>query len=73
MLTEPRAAFLLLLAIGITLLFFWMIKDFILAILLAAVLAGMVYPFYSRLAEKLRGHKSIASGLTVMLSLLLRY
>lgn len=71
MLTEPRAAFLLLLAIGITLLFFWMIKDFILAILLAAVLAGMVYPFYSRLAEKLRGHKSIASGLTVMLSLLL--
>ena len=70
-LTKSRTVLLLLLAIGITLLFFWMIKGFVVALLLAAVLAGVVYPFYSRLAAKLGGHRSIASGLTVLLSLLL--
>ena len=39
-LTTPRIAFLLPLAIGITLLLFWVVQDFLLAILIAAVLAG---------------------------------
>jgi predicted PurR-regulated permease PerM len=68
---KSRVAFLLLLAIGITLLFFWVIKGFVLAILMAAVLAGLVYPIYRRLAGLLGDRKAIASGATVLLSLVL--
>jgi predicted PurR-regulated permease PerM len=70
-LTRPRVAFLLLLAIGITLLFFWVIKGFILALLLAAVLAGLVHPFYARVSNLLGGRKSMAAIATVLLSLVL--
>jgi predicted PurR-regulated permease PerM len=48
-----------------------MIKGFVLAILMAAVLAGLVHPFYHRLAGLLRDRKAIASGATVLLSLVL--
>ena len=68
---KPRVAFLLALAVGITLLFFWVIQDFVLALFLAAVLAGIAHPFYSRLADWLKGRKAAASGLTVLLGLLL--
>ena len=39
--TERRTTFLLLLAVGISLLFFWVIKGFVLALVLAAVLAAV--------------------------------
>ena len=68
---KPRVAFLLLLAIGITLLFFWMIKGFVMALVMAAVLAGLVHPFYRRVAALTGDHKAIASGITVLLSLFL--
>ena len=70
-LTKPRVAFLLTLALATTLLFFWVIQDFVLALFLAAVLAGIAHPFYARLADRLRGRKAAASGLTVLLGLLL--
>jgi predicted PurR-regulated permease PerM len=70
-LSKPRIAFLLLLAIGITILFFWVIEGFVLAIVMAAILAALVHPFYSRVAKLLGERKAIASGVTVLLCLVL--
>jgi predicted PurR-regulated permease PerM len=70
-LTRPRIAFLLTLAIGVTVLFYWVIKGFILAVLLAAILAAIAHPFNSRLTKSLRGRRSLASGITIALSLVL--
>jgi predicted PurR-regulated permease PerM len=70
-LATPRIAFLLPLAIGITLLLLWVVKDFLLAILIAAVLAGLAHPFYRRVEKLLGGRKSLAAGATVLLSIIL--
>ena len=39
--SKPRVAFLLLLAIAISVLFFWVIESFVLPVFLAAILAGI--------------------------------
>ena len=69
-LTKPRVAFLLSLALGITLLFFWVIRGFVVPLLVAAVLAGLAHPFYRRVANRLGERRTLASGVTVVLSLL---
>lgn len=69
MLSRPRIAFLLLLAIGITFVFFWVIKGFVVALLVAAIFSTLLHPFYRRLVNRLGGHESMASGLTVLFSL----
>ncbi len=69
--SSPRITFLLVLCIGISLLFFWMIKGFLMAILLAAVMAGITHPFCRRFAEKIGGRKGVAAGVTVLLCLVL--
>jgi predicted PurR-regulated permease PerM len=69
--SNPRVAFLLLLAIGMTLMFFWLIKGFLVALLIAAVLAGITHPFHRRVTNLLGGRKAVASGVTVLLSLVL--
>ena len=66
---KPRTAFLFLLAIGITLVFTWLIKGFLISLLVAAVLAGILHPIYRRMAERLGGRESMASAVTVLLSL----
>lgn len=68
---KSRVNFLLLLAIAITALLLWITRNFILAIFVAAVLAGITAPLNRRLAERMGGRKSAAAGLTVALSLLL--
>ena len=68
---KTRVSFLLLLAIGITLMFFWVIKGFVMALVMAAVLAGLVHPFYCRVSDLFGKRKSIASAVTVLLSLIL--
>lgn len=70
-LSKPRVAFLLGLAIGVTVLFYWLISDFILAVLMAAIFAALVHPLNRRLTAALRGRKSAASGITVLLCLVL--
>lgn len=69
-LTRIRISFLLLLAIGITLLFFWIIRGFVLALVMAVVLTGLVKPAYSRLVKWLRGRETASSVLTVLLTLI---
>ena len=68
---KPRVTFLLLLAIAISLLFFWMIKGFIVALLVAAILAELLRPFYQRVANRLGGRKVVAAFVTVLLSIAL--
>ena len=65
-----RQGFLLLLVAGITLLFVMVIRQFLLAVVLAAVFAGMIYPLYDWLRGKLGGHK-VPAALITMLALLL--
>ena len=46
-----RKTTLLCLAVATAALFLWMIKDFLMAILLSAILSGMFYPLYKRLLK----------------------
>jgi predicted PurR-regulated permease PerM len=68
---KSRVAFLLLLAIGISLLFFWVIEDFVLTLVLAAILAGLAHPAYRQFVVWLRGRESAAAAVTVLLTLLI--
>ena len=68
---RSRGLFLLLLAIGTSLLFFRMIQGFVLALLLAAVLAGLLYPLYERILRLLKDRKSMAAATTLLLGIVL--
>jgi predicted PurR-regulated permease PerM len=65
-----RQGFLLLLVVGISLLFVLVIRRFILAVLLAAVFAGMAYPLYRGMLRRLRGHRALAAVATILVLLL---
>lgn len=68
---KHHGVFLLLLAIAISVLFFWMIQSFVAVLVLAGVLASLVYPVYTRLLARLGGRKGLAAGITVTLGLLI--
>ncbi|MFP3941094.1 MAG: AI-2E family transporter [Thermoanaerobaculia bacterium] len=65
-----RQGFLLLLVAGISLLFVLVIRRFLLAVLLAAVFAGLAYPLYHWLLRRMRGRRTLASVSTILLLLL---
>lgn len=67
----PRLAFLLVLAITISLAFLWIIRSFLISIMIAALLAALLNPLYSRFEKLLRGRQSLAAAITVLLSLIL--
>ena len=56
---------LVVIALGTTVLFVWVIWDFLLALLLAAILSGMFHPLYRRLARRLGHRRSLAAVMTV--------
>jgi len=56
-----RKATLLCLALGTTVLFLWMIKDFLMAILLSAILSGMFYPLFKRVLARVGGRRGLAA------------
>ncbi len=66
-----RVGFLLLLAIGISLLFFLVVEKFVLAVVMAAVLAGVLHPAYRRVVSLLRGRRTAAATLTVLLTVII--
>ena len=70
-LKRPRILFLLGIALVITGLFYWVIKGFLLALFMAAILAGLLHPFYERILKGVKGKQGLAAALTVVLSLLL--
>jgi predicted PurR-regulated permease PerM len=56
---------LVALAGATTVLFVWVIWDFLLALLLAAILSGMFHPLYRRLARRLGYRRGLAALVTV--------
>lgn len=65
-----RKAFLLFLVVGISILFLLVVRRFLLAIFLAAVFAGLAYPFYHWVLLRFRGHRRLASVATILVLLL---
>lgn len=63
--------FLLILVIGVTLTFFGLIKDFLMACFWAVVLAILFHNLYKRIGVALRGRKNAAAGITLLIILLL--
>ncbi|MDE0083280.1 MAG: AI-2E family transporter [Gammaproteobacteria bacterium] len=69
--TRFQNRFLLVLALGISLLFLVMIRQFLVAILLATVFSGMIRPLYLRLAAGMRGRERAAAVATLLLVLVI--
>lgn len=67
-----RKTFILLLVAFIVVLFFFMIKDFLIAVLLAGVFSGLLYPLYQRMlgVTFLGNHPGIASFLILVLAII---
>ncbi|MGD2216496.1 MAG: AI-2E family transporter [Gemmatimonadales bacterium] len=61
-----RKAFLLLLAIAISIVFYMMIRAFLVAVLLAAIVAGLSQPLYRTLLRWFKDRKGVASALTMV-------
>lgn len=62
-----QRAFLLLLVVGMSAAFVFMIRDFLQVILLAAVFAGVCHPIYRRFQKLLRGRAAASALLTILL------
>lgn len=68
---DPRAQFrrrfVLLLAGGVTVLFYFTVRRFLMPLALAAMLAGLAHPIYSAVARRMGGRRSLAASVTVVL------
>lgn len=63
-----RRAFLLVLLIIVSVLFWAMVQGFLLTLFLAAVFSGLAYPLYVRVCRAFNGRAAFASITTVLLS-----
>ena len=66
-----RKTFLLLLVAAISIGFLSMLQPFLTTILLAAIFSGLAHPLYTRILSLVRGNRPLASGLTLLLTLVL--
>lgn len=66
-----RKPFLISLVLAITVAFLFVIRSFLLTILVAAIASGVLYPLYGRLVRLFRGNTSVASGVTILATLVL--
>lgn len=64
-------AFVLAMTIAFTFLFFTMIRSFVVALMLAGVFSGILYPLYIRFNKFMKGRSTPASLLTLLVALLL--
>ena len=62
-----RKTFLLVFTVGISLLFLAMIKSFLIALLMAAILSALTRPLYLWLARRFRGRKKTAALAAVLI------
>jgi predicted PurR-regulated permease PerM len=60
-------SFLLILVLFISALFLFMIRPFLMALLLAGIFSALSHPLYRRLARALGGRRTLASAVTVLL------
>ncbi len=68
---NPRVSFLFVLAAAVSILFLLIVRGFVISVFFGALLSGLIFPLYRKLVCLLKGHKSAASGITVVLTLLL--
>lgn len=72
---DPRAQFrrrfVLLLAGGVTVLFYFTVRRFLMPLVLAAVLAGLAYPLHARLVRRVGGRPNLAALVTLTILTLL--
>ncbi|MEX1258473.1 MAG: AI-2E family transporter [Gemmatimonadota bacterium] len=66
-----RQAFLLLLVVGISILFLLVIRNFLLSVFLAAVIAGVSSPLYAWLLRHLGDRRRLAAVIVILVLLLL--
>lgn len=64
-----RRAFLLLLVAGISILFLFMVRQFVMSVLLAAIFAGLSYPLFHWLRERTGGRANLSSLITILILL----
>jgi len=60
-----RRVVLIALAVVISAVFLWMIADFLIVLLIAALAAGMTRPYYRRLLRRFPGRKNLSAGVCV--------
>lgn len=66
--TEPLQRFTLVaIALGVSALFLWMIRDFLMALLLAALFSSFCFPVYERITRRLGDRQSWGAGITVLI------
>jgi predicted PurR-regulated permease PerM len=65
-----RRLFLLFLVVGISVAFLWLLRSFLMTILLAATFSGLIYPLYTRLVAALGGRRYAASGVALLIVVL---
>ncbi len=66
-----RKGFLLVLAIGITAAFVYVVQDFLMTVFVAAIFSGLTNPLYERILQAVGGRKPLASIATLLLLVLL--
>ncbi len=66
-----RRGFLLLLVVAISAIFFAMIRQFLMALFLAAIFSGLAYPLYSRVLKVFKGRATLASITTILVLIVL--
>src|SRR5688572_5369560 len=67
--TGFRHAFLVLLVLGISALFFAMVRSFVLTVVLAALFSGVAYPAYRRVTRAFGGRARLAAVATLVVLL----
>ena len=68
---NPRVSFLFMLAAAISIFFFVIVRGFLISVFFGALLSGLLHPLFRKLDRWFKGRRSAASGLTVILTLLL--
>ena len=66
-----RKSVLVIIALAITVLFLWMIRQFLMTLLLAAIISGIFHPLFSGLERRFGGRPRLAAAATVGIVLLL--
>lgn len=68
--TQFRKAFLLFMVAGLTIGLVIVLRGFLMTILIAALLSGLLYPLFTWLTQKMGNRPKAAAGITVLLTML---
>jgi predicted PurR-regulated permease PerM len=63
-----QQGFVLLLLFTVLVGFIGMIREFLIALVLAAIFAGLLYPFYSKILYSLKNRSALAAGTTLIIT-----